>query len=167
MHKPIATLMILTLSATLQAQVYRCEGPDGRAQFQSIPCNDRPSEKVEIFVPPAPASNVAPRATEAVGESAIELRRRERAEEDARLRARSQEITEQRIRQERFNDLIRDKKIAVGMNKEQVRRSWGNPCRINRTTSTSGSREQWVYCGANYRNDYVHFQGGEVTSISH
>ena len=165
MRKIIAIALLMTFSTSVIAQVYRCESDDGRMQFQSTPCQGRPSEKVDIYVPPAPERDME-EVIEPEGESVFEIRRRERTEAEDRLRARSKAITEERMRQERFSDLIRGNRIAIGMSKDQVRRSWGSPCRVNRTVSTSGNREQWVYCGANYRDDYVYFQGDEVTSIS-
>ena len=62
-------------------------------------------------------------------------------------------------------DLIKQGKIRVGMTKEQVRISWGNPNDINRTTTMYGTREQWVYKGYDYDRDYVYFDGDICTTI--
>jgi hypothetical protein len=50
----------------------------------------------------------------------------------------------------------------IGMTAEELRnsKSWGEPNRINRTTTASGVREQWVYYGR-----YVYLEDGIVTSI--
>ena len=52
----------------------------------------------------------------------------------------------------------------IGMTAEQVLKetSWGKPRSINRTTTTHGTREQWVY---GYPN-YLYFTNGILTSIS-
>lgn len=52
-------------------------------------------------------------------------------------------------------------KIGIGLSKEQVRAAWGHPQSINTTTSTYGSREQWVYDMKNY----VYFEGDTCTTI--
>ena len=48
------------------------------------------------------------------------------------------------------------------MTAEEVYAStWGRPQKVNRTTTASVIREQWVYSG--YR--YIYFENGVVTSI--
>jgi hypothetical protein len=50
----------------------------------------------------------------------------------------------------------------IGMTEEQVRNSlWGEPIDINRTTTSNGVTEQWVYDGFKY----VYFEDGIVTAI--
>jgi hypothetical protein len=53
--------------------------------------------------------------------------------------------------------------VRIGMTPEQVRNesSWGAPKDINRTTTESGIREQWVYGGGNY----LYFTNGKLTAI--
>ncbi|MGN6831098.1 zinc-ribbon domain-containing protein [Paucibacter sp. M5-1] len=52
--------------------------------------------------------------------------------------------------------------VSIGMSEQDVRdSSWGRPESINRTTSASGTREQWVYGGRNY----LYFENGRLTSI--
>lgn len=59
--------------------------------------------------------------------------------------------------------LVREGKIQLGMTKEMVRQAWGEPDRINRTVSTTGVREQWVYEGK--KNVYLYFDDGVLTSF--
>lgn len=146
------------------AQVYRCEGSDGRMAFQSIPCAGAVSEKVEIHIPLN--SQTTTPSTSSDQSEYFEERRQERLEREAKLIERSNDIRAERERQERYQRLIREKKVAIGMSPDQVRRSWGSPCNINRTISAHGNTEQWVYCYENARSDYVYFRDGEVTSIS-
>jgi len=40
---------------------------------------------------------------------------------------------------------------------------WGS-CHVNRTTTASGAREQWV-CGVDREQHYVYVEGGVVTAI--
>lgn len=50
----------------------------------------------------------------------------------------------------------------LGMTKEQVEASaWGKPKDVNRTVSTYGSREQWVYGSG----QYLYFTDGILTSF--
>lgn len=52
------------------------------------------------------------------------------------------------------------------MTKEQVISSWGRPDDINKTISSSGTSEQWVYERDDYQRQYVYFDDGEVSYIS-
>ena len=52
---------------------------------------------------------------------------------------------------------------SVGMTAEEVRNStWGSPDDINKTVTSYGTTEQWVY-----GNKYIYFRDGIVTSISY
>lgn len=51
--------------------------------------------------------------------------------------------------------------VSVGMTAEQVRASWGNPDDINRSTSSFGTHEQWVY---DRLDSYVYLEDGVVTA---
>jgi len=52
--------------------------------------------------------------------------------------------------------------VAIGMTASQVRASnWGKPQKINRSSGSYGTHEQWVYDG----NNYLYLQNGVVTSI--
>jgi len=62
-----------------------------------------------------------------------------------------------------FKNAILEKKIRIGMNKDEVRLSWGEPWDINRTVTTHGTSEQWIYGSLNYAN-YLYFDDGILTS---
>lgn len=52
--------------------------------------------------------------------------------------------------------------VRIGMSKEDVLKSnWGKPESVNKTTSASGVKEQWVYGGRNY----LYFTNGILTGI--
>lgn len=52
--------------------------------------------------------------------------------------------------------------VYIGMSTIEVLASkWGKPQSVNRTTSSSGTREQWVYGGKNY----LYFENGMLTTI--
>ena len=60
-------------------------------------------------------------------------------------------------------DAIANNDVFVGMNKEQVRMSWGEPSDINSTTSKHASSEQWVFGSGSY----LYFDGNQLTTIQH
>jgi hypothetical protein len=55
--------------------------------------------------------------------------------------------------------------VRIGMTPEQVlnESSWGKPYRVNRTTSASGTTEQWVYGERNF----LYFENGVLTTVHH
>ena len=55
---------------------------------------------------------------------------------------------------------IIDGRIWVGMTESMARESWGYPQDINRTVSSRGVSEQWVYRG----NVYLYFEDGKLTT---
>ena len=57
--------------------------------------------------------------------------------------------------------LISEGKVRIGMTKEMCRESWGEPEDINKTTSSYGTHEQWVY---GY-GSYLYFENGKLTTI--
>jgi hypothetical protein len=52
--------------------------------------------------------------------------------------------------------------VFIGMAAEQVRSgsNWGPPSRVNRTTTASGIREQWVY-----PSGFLYFENGKLVAI--
>jgi hypothetical protein len=56
---------------------------------------------------------------------------------------------------------IEDAKVAIGMTSEQARMSWGEPTSVNRTTTSRGAEEQWVYGNSTY----LYIQDGKVTAV--
>lgn len=56
---------------------------------------------------------------------------------------------------------IENAKVAVGMTSEQARMSWGKPKSVNRTVTSRGAEEQWVYGSSTY----LYIQEGKVTAV--
>ena len=51
--------------------------------------------------------------------------------------------------------------VHLGMTKEDViSSSWGRPSKINKTHTSEGTREQWIY-----NNNYLYFENGVLTAI--
>jgi len=59
---------------------------------------------------------------------------------------------------------IAEKKIHIGMDREQVIAAWGKPHEINETTGTYGVHEQWVM-SEGFKSDYLYFDDGILTTI--
>ena len=55
--------------------------------------------------------------------------------------------------------LIRDRKIAIGMDERALYLSWGKPSRTNSSTSQNGITKQLIFSGA-----YVYIRDGKVSS---
>ena len=58
-------------------------------------------------------------------------------------------------------EAIKQRKIKIGMTESQVRLSWGQPERINKSVGVYGAREQWVYG----LGKYVYIQNGKMANI--
>jgi hypothetical protein len=56
---------------------------------------------------------------------------------------------------------VAERRIRIGMTDAMVREAWGKPEDINRTTTTYGVHEQWVYESGNY----CYFDDGILTTI--
>jgi hypothetical protein len=59
-----------------------------------------------------------------------------------------------------FATAIEKHHVIIGMTANQCRQAWGTPRSINRTTTSSGKREQWVYDGS-----YLYLDNGVLRSF--
>lgn len=57
--------------------------------------------------------------------------------------------------------LISEHRVQIGMTKEMCRSSWGEPSKVNTTTTKYGTHEQWVYSDGSY----LYFEKGVLTTI--
>ncbi|TCK05878.1 DUF4124 domain-containing protein [Marinobacterium mangrovicola] len=164
MLKGMAIIGLMIIVNTAQAGVYKCRNAEGRLQYQSMPCEGRESEKVRIDRAPSDPGNVEVRQNQA--ERGFAERRRQREAEQERLNAKSKAIIGERDRQRRFDDLVRQDRIAIGMTEDQAIKAWGRPCDINRSLNSSGTREQWVYCVGEYERKYLYFDNGILSGMN-
>jgi CHASE3 domain sensor protein len=68
-------------------------------------------------------------------------------------------------KRQRQAELARRKRegVRIGMTQEEVLQSnWGRPESVNRTVTSRGTREQWVYPGM---RNYLYFEDGVLTTI--
>ena len=56
--------------------------------------------------------------------------------------------------------LIENHKVRIGMNKEQVKLSWGKPQKINKDIYADSIHEQWIY-----NNQYLYLENDILTAI--
>jgi hypothetical protein len=60
----------------------------------------------------------------------------------------------------RFEALVGQNRVAIGMTAGMVRRSWGEPKKINSTILRGARSEQWVYS-----HEYVYLEDGIVSAM--
>lgn len=129
-------VIVLVAHSPAWAQAYKCTDTAGAVKYQQAPCTALPAEnKVRLFYDPDPDSHV-----EGPDPAAAAL------PDAARVR---------------FDALVSERKVAIGMTAGMVRRSWGLPKRVNSSLRAAGqTSEQWVYA-----NEYVYLENGRVRSI--
>jgi hypothetical protein len=78
------------------------------------------------------------------------------------LNEKEQEKRRVEVSKEADNRTLNPLPVTLGMTKEEVlTNGWGRPIEINRTQSTTGTSEQWVYSGFKY----LYFEDGILTTI--
>lgn len=85
--------------------------------------------------------------------------------EGARLAAQEKAEAAAKARGETMQNAIAKREVVVGMTDDEVRRSWGDPTRVNISVSSRGHTEQWVYDRGGSRAQYVYLDNGVVSSI--
>lgn len=59
---------------------------------------------------------------------------------------------------------VAEKKIHVGMDRDQVIAAWGKPYKINETIGSWGTHEQWVM-SRGISSDYLYFENGILKTM--
>ena len=57
---------------------------------------------------------------------------------------------------------IEEKRVVIGMTAAQCRAAWGTPTAVNRTVTSSGQNEQWVY---RTTDRYLYLDNGILTTV--
>ncbi len=60
---------------------------------------------------------------------------------------------------------IVERRLLLGMTKEQVMMSWGSPDSVHGLSATTYGYSQWVYKGIGSSRTYLYFEGGQLTAI--
>lgn len=83
-------------------------------------------------------------------------------QEDSLTIIAEQKFTKEMIKKygKKWGKIVGNKQIMIGMTKEMVLDSWGDPKDINRSVGSWGVHEQWVYGN----NQYLYFENGKLTS---
>lgn len=84
-------------------------------------------------------------------------------EEPAQVASRIAYAAEEKKRQAEVDRLAKLPGVRIGMTSNQVinQTSWGRPSSVNRTTTSAGTREQWVYGS----RTYLYFTNSILTAI--
>jgi hypothetical protein len=133
--------LVVTLVATLalpsaQAQPYKCT-VDGKTVYQQARCAGGTAVNVSGAGRGDPGSPVAAQLQREVAA----IRRRDAGEA-----------------------AIRAGEVFIGMTADEVVKSWGQPSKINSSTSVGGLNEQWIYRSKRIGYDqYVYLDNGIVT----
>jgi|GEM_PF-1930944 len=147
----------------VQAQIYRCDGPQGPV-FSQVPCAPQ-AEKLEVQQGYQGDATSRGYSEHLRHEQETHWQQREleaATQREARPPRAREDTWEDRTR---WRNLAVSKRVAVGMPEDFVRRAWGDPDRINRTLGSSSSREQWVYRRDRASAQYVYLERGVVTAI--
>lgn len=140
-----AGLAALLCAPVAVADVYQCE-VDGVTTFSDRPCAQGAAE-----VDTRPVGSVGSTTGTAADNPGLQY---------------IYELAEQRRQRKIMQEHIRKERVAIGMTPDQVRRSWGDPDKINRSVYESGVHEQWVYKVDDIESQYVYFRDGVVTGIN-
>lgn len=131
----VLAIAAIALAVSPAWAVNKCAGPDGVVVFQDAPCAGK-GETVRILG----AGRADPNSP------ATQYWQREAA------------------RQKR-SEAVAEGKVSVGMSAQEVRDSWGNPTKINKTVTGGGASEQWVYRRGRGLDQYVYLENGVVRTI--
>lgn len=151
------------LSSAGAQTMYRCTAPDGSTTYQDRPCaSSMRQEQPNIAAPPVSRRAQLEAKLRAIRDQA-EVSRIESQEayEQAMRQAQAARRNAEEERTRRTNDAGRQYGIAVGQSASDVRKTFGDPQKVN--FSADGS-EQWVYRNERSEIQYVYLRNGAVTS---
>lgn len=77
--------------------------------------------------------------------------------------SRKQQIDKLNVSDE-LENIMKEKKIIIGMTANQVLLSWGHPYDKNSSVGSYGRHEQWIYKVSGFKYDYLYFENGILTS---
>ncbi len=156
--KMTVVILLASMSASSFAgEIYQCGN-----SFQDRPCSGSDSKMIGTFTKEEQTSEEYKAKQEEL--KAIE----EQTERDADARYQAEVEAATKARQaayEHANGIkaVSDHAITMGLSREQVTKSWGEPSRKNETVTANGSvREQWVYPSPYGKPQFVYFTDGKV-----
>lgn len=139
--QPIRTLAIAAAALAVSPAwaVNKCTGPDGAVVFQDAPCVGK-GEVVRII---------------GAGQADPSSQGAQYWKREASRQKRTAAVEE----------AIAQGKVSIGMTTDEVLSSWGKPSKINKTITTGGTKEQWVFQRGQSKTQYVYLDNGVVRTI--
>lgn len=154
----ISWIGLFFLSLPVSAgQIYQCGD-----SFQDRPCaGSQPAKVVGNFEP----EKLSPKQ-EKLKKKESELAA-EQIESDIQARYDAEVLAAKKARAATYQyaksiNAVHNKQVIVGMTKDDLIKSWGNPDHINDSVTGSDMRQQWVYITPSGRQ-YVYVRDGIVT----
>ena len=155
---------LLTLACLAVSPVWainKCTGSDGKTVFQDAPCTgatagQSTSTPVDTKVQP----NVM--RPEDIARS-FDAQLKEEANKKKAVPP-NDGVNWGKVREEMNERKQAQGVIRIGMTAAEARSAWGEPSKINRTTSANGHTEQWVFYRGRSNTDYVYLRNDVVTS---
>lgn len=144
----------LSLAAPAALAMNKCTSPDGKIVFQDRPCAaEQATSNQQAPQQRAPqGGNVMP-----ISEITKNLNSQVQRKLDDRANAVPQVV--------RPPEELERGKVLPGMEAAAVLAAWGKPSQINKTTTATSVREQWVYFRGRASTDYVYLVNGVTTSV--
>lgn len=71
---------------------------------------------------------------------------------------------EAKQREERLQQAYANRRVFIGMTKDEVTTSWGRPANVNRSVYSNQVSEQWVYRWSD-KTTYLYFDDGVLRSL--
>lgn len=162
MKKILLAVALCSPAFAYAGSVYKCETSAGLV-YQSSPCPSGAKKLAAACVNSNDFYSPVRGEVKFDGDSCEAKNKKRQAEidaVDARKDAERKVMEARRVVSKAKEDLL--PKPSIGMTMQQVEGSnWGGPNKVNKTTTVSGTSEQWVY------NDqgYLYFTNGILTAI--
>lgn len=156
-----AMFLIAALLVAPAWAVNKCTGPDGKVVFQDAPCagataGQSTGKPVDTKAQP----NVM--RPEDIARS-FDAQLKEEANKKKAVPP-NDGVNWGKVREEMNERKQAQGVIRIGMTAAEARSAWGDPSKINRTTSGNGHSEQWVFYRGRSNTDYVYLRNDVVTS---
>lgn len=136
-----AVVVALLTGFTVPAlAVNKCTKGDGTVVYQDGPCVAATAERVNL----SGAGEAQP------GSAGAQYWQRESARQ---------------TRSAAIDRAIANGQIVIGMTADEAVRAWGQPTKVNSTTTQAGRSEQWVYRRGQLGAQYVYVDAGRVRSV--
>lgn len=156
-----ATSLLLALAMPVSAEVFKCQGGDGKVQFSDRPCGglaEAEEQRIEVQAPNIGGS-FAPSAEyqrrQAQDDREQEIRAVERDLE--RLDELASQLPCKRFSSTALRTLVIRNQVVVGMPKSEAARAWGAPTRVN--------GRQWAYHWNKGGSSFFYIENGCVSTV--